>query len=134
MLIILIFLVYSWRLYKYLNKLIIIKTMVNLTKNFGKRLQELRKAQNLTQAKLAELAQLEVQTISRIESGTRFPQKENIEKLAKVLNCEIKDLFEFKYNKNKSDLRADIDNKLDRAELKDLKYFNKIIDAYLETR
>ena len=108
--------------------------MVNLTKNFGKRLQELRKAQNLTQAKLAELAQLEVQTISRIESGTRFPQKENIEKLAKVLNCEIKDLFEFKYNKNKSDLRADIDNKLDRAELKDLKYFNKIIDAYLETR
>ncbi len=106
----------------------------NITKKFGKRLQELRKSREMTQARLAELSGLEIQTISRIESGARFPLKENIEKLASALNCEIKDLFEFKYNKTKAELREEINRKLDNAQLKDLKYVNKMIDAYMESK
>lgn len=106
---------------------------MSITKNFGKRLQEIRKSKNLTQAQLAEMVGIDVMSISRIESGARFPQKENIEKLAVALECEIKDLFEFKYNKTKAELRADIDKKLNKAHLKDLMYYSKMIDIHLES-
>ena len=68
---------------------------MDITRDFGIRLQEIRKAKGLTQAQLADMTALDVKTISRIECGARFPLKENIEKFVKVLDCNIKDLFDF---------------------------------------
>lgn len=107
---------------------------MDITRDFGIRLQEIRKAKGLTQAQLAEMVDLEITTISRIENGTRFPLKENIEKFVKVLDCNIKDLFDFDYIKTREELRAYIDEKLDTAPLNDLQFFVRVIDAYLETR
>ena len=107
---------------------------MDITKDFGIRLQEIRKAKGLTQAQLAELTGLDVKTISRIETGGWFPLKENIEKFVKVLDCNIKDLFDFDYIKTKEELRTYIDEKLDKAPLSDLQFFVRVIDAYLETR
>ncbi len=107
---------------------------MDITRDFGIRLQEIRKAKGLTQAQLAEMVDLEITTISRIENGSRFPQKENIEKFVKVLDCNIKDLFDFDYIKTREELRAYIDEKLDTATLSDLQFFVRVIDAYWETR
>nr|DAU52925.1 MAG TPA: helix-turn-helix domain protein [Caudoviricetes sp.] len=107
---------------------------MNITKKFGIRLKELRTSKNLTQAQLAEMVGLDVMSISRIESGARFPQKENICKLSKVLECDIKELFDFEHNKTKADLLSDIDKKLNEAKLNDLKYISRMINIYFESK
>ena len=105
---------------------------MNITKDFGVRLQEIRKSRGLTQAQLADGTGLDVKTISRIESGGRFPKKENIEKFVRFLDCNIKDLFNFDYIKSKEELILYINKKLDTASLNDLEYYAKMIDNHLE--
>lgn len=107
---------------------------MDITKDFGIRLQEIRKAKGLTQAQSAEIVDLEITTISRIENGSRFTQKENIEKFVEALDCNIKDLFDFDYIKTRDELRTYIDKKLDEASLNDLQFYVRVIDAHLETR
>ena len=51
--------------------------------NFGKKIQELRKAKGLTQAKLAELVDMHEKHISRIESGKYLPNSDNLIKIFK---------------------------------------------------
>lgn len=106
--------------------------MSDLKKKFGERVKELRKARGWTQAELAEMLDIEEMSVSRVETGSRFMRKDNIEKLAELFECEIKDLFDFGYIKTEKELRAEIQKKLKKADLKDLKYYNKMIDAYLE--
>ena len=59
------------------------KVMASGNKLFGKRIRELREKNNLTQEKLAEILDLDYQTISRIETGYYFTSYENLEKFAK---------------------------------------------------
>lgn len=107
---------------------------MDITKDFGISQQEIRKAKGLTQAQLAEMVDLEITSISRIENGTRFPQKENIEIFVEALDCNIKDLFDFDYIKTRDELRTYIDKKLDEASLNDLQFYVRLIDAHFETR
>ncbi|MBP3925065.1 helix-turn-helix transcriptional regulator [bacterium] len=107
---------------------------MDISISFGKRLQKLRKARHLTQAQLSELVDIDVTSISKIENGTTFPKKENIEKFANILGCEIKDLFDFSKDDitTKQQILKNIEKKLLNAKIKDLKFFNKVIDAYIE--
>ena len=107
---------------------------MDITRDFGIRLQEIRKAKGLTQAQLAEMVDLEITTISRIENGSRFPQKKKNKKFVEALDCNIKDLFDFDYIKTRDELRTYIDKKLDEASLNDLQFYVRLIDAHLETR
>ena len=106
------------------------ENMTDTNKKLGKRIQELRKLRGLTQSKLAELIEVEVVTISRIENGSRFPKKENLENIAKVLNVEIKDLFDFEHNQNKAYLTAEIQKMIKVAKLNDLKYIYNLLKSY----
>ena len=108
--------------------------MVNISKKFGKRLQEIRKLRGLTQAQLAELVDVETATISRIERGVRFPQKENLELIAEKLDVKIKDLFDFSHCKEKKKLLADIQNMINMAKTKDLQYIHKMMTIYFENK
>lgn len=108
--------------------------MANTSKQLGKRIQELRKIRNLTQSQLAELIDVEVVTVSRIENGSRFPQKENLENIAKALNVEIKDLFDFEHHKTKSELNKDIQKMLKSANQEDLKYVQRLLTFYFESK
>lgn len=69
--------------------------MVSGNKLFGKKLKELRELKGYTQEQLAEVVNLEYQTISRIETGYYFTGYENLSKLADALGVKIKDLFEY---------------------------------------
>ncbi len=108
--------------------------MTDTAKKLGKRIQELRKTRRLTQSNLAELINVETVTISRIENGNRFPQKENLEKIASALNVEIKELFDFEHHKTKTELKKEIIELINSFCFEDLQYIRKFLKIYLERK
>ncbi len=66
---------------------------MDIKKKFGLRLRNIRKAKNISQEKLGFISSLHRTYISDIENGSRNVALENIEKLAKALEVEIKDFF-----------------------------------------
>ncbi len=67
----------------------------NLKTQFGLRLKVLRKQADLTQDQLAESTGLTVESISNIERGVFGPKFDNLENIARVMNVEVKVLFDF---------------------------------------
>ncbi len=65
-----------------------------MTKNnsFGQKLKQIRKAKNLTQAQLAELAGANEKHISKIETGVYFPTYTTLTKILNALNLSIEDV------------------------------------------
>lgn len=64
-------------------------------KKLGKRIKELRKKKGFTQEQVAEMVELEQNTISVIESGRNFPTLVTLEKIANVLDVELSDFFNY---------------------------------------
>ncbi len=69
------------------------ETKKNL-KNFGSRIQELRKKNNLTQSELAEKIGLSTNFIGMVERGERNTSIDKIFKLAKAFNISLAQFFE----------------------------------------
>ena len=69
--------------------------MDQLKVHFGKRLQTLRTAQEITQEKLADTIDLTVKSVSNIEHGIHAPKFDNLEKIAFALQVPVKELFDF---------------------------------------
>jgi len=68
---------------------------MDIGKQLGKRIKQIRKAAELTQERLAEKTGLSVEYISRLERGMSQPSFKTFEALAKVLNVNAKDFFDF---------------------------------------
>lgn len=66
---------------------------IDISIRFGRRVKELRLQKELSQGKLAKLLDVHPTYISGIERGKRNMSLKNIEKLAKALNSNIKDLL-----------------------------------------
>ena len=66
-----------------------------LQKKLGQRIADLRRAKELTQEQLAELVDCSVEFISLVERGVNAPSVSGLEKFAKVLKVEVRDLFTF---------------------------------------
>ena len=101
-------------------------------KVFGKRIKELRERKKLTQEKLAEKVGLDLQTISRIETGYYFTSFENLEKLANALDVTMADLFNFGHLKTKEELIKEINTELSASSEKDVQRIHKLIFGYLK--
>lgn len=67
--------------------------MNNIKKRLGRRIQELRKSNKLTQEQLAEKIEIGTSNISYIETGKFYPTPETLGKIAKALNVEIYELL-----------------------------------------
>lgn len=65
----------------------------DVNKIFGKRIEVLRKKQNLSQEELAFKCELHRTYIGAIERGEKSPTLKTIEKIANGLNLEIIELF-----------------------------------------
>ena len=63
-------------------------------KTFGKRLRKLRQEKSLSQESLAAAAGLHRTYIGSIERGEQSVSIDNVQKIAKALKIEAKDLFE----------------------------------------
>lgn len=66
----------------------------NIKKAFGEKLRSLRTAKNLSQEKIAELADLDRTYISSVELGKRNISIMNICRLASALQIKINILFD----------------------------------------
>lgn len=67
---------------------------MNIKEKFGRKIKELRKEKNISQEKLANLAEIDRTYLPTIEKGERNVSIEVVEKLAKALGVRIKDLFD----------------------------------------
>ena len=70
--------------------------MENLKTKLGKRIKSLRKSRNITQKRLAEIINMDITSLSKIETGRNYPQPETLEKISKALNLDISRMFTFK--------------------------------------
>ena len=77
------------------------------------------------------LVGLEYQTISRIETGIYFTSFENLQKISKALNIQIKDLFDFSEKEiEREQLIELIMNDINLFDKKDLINIKNIINMY----
>jgi len=66
-----------------------------LQQKLGQRIADLRRARKLTLEQLAEAVGCSVEFISLVERGVNAPSVAGLEKFAKVLSIEVKELFTF---------------------------------------
>ena len=105
---------------------------MDIKKNFGIRLKELRIKSGLTQEKISESIGIQPENYSRIENGFSFPKPENLVKLANVLNVEIAEMFQFNNLENFEEISNSLIQKLQKDKettilvYKFLKFLGKI--------
>ncbi len=78
--------------------------MTEFQKKFGLRVKELRKKQGLTQEQLAELLNIGVRSLGKIETGNSFPAPENLENIIKVLKTTPVEIFDFEHLQSPANL------------------------------
>ncbi len=80
--------------------------MKNTKELLGLRIRELRKSKGLSQEQLSEKIGIDSKHLSRIELGKSFPYMETLEGIAKALEVEMKELFEFNHIAKTIDLKG----------------------------
>lgn len=70
-----------------------------LQRKLGQRIANLRKSRTLTQEQLAEAVGCSVEFVSLVERGVNAPSVAGLEKFARMLKVEVKELFTFNEKK-----------------------------------
>lgn len=103
---------------------------MKLKSNIGKRIKEIRKKKGLSQEKLAELVDIEQNTLSCIETGNNFCTAETLEKIINALEVEPAELFNFGHQKDNETLLIEINSMLNKT-LDKIPEVYKIIKAII---
>jgi len=74
--------------------------MTNIRDIFARNLRENRRKSGLTQAKLAEKADISTHYVAMIELAQNFPKADIIERISTALNIEIYELFLLPHSRN----------------------------------
>lgn len=98
-------------------------------KLLGLRIKELRKGKGLSQEQLSEEIDIDPKHLSRIEVGNSYPSLDTLENIAKALNVEIKDFFEFAHLARGTDLKQNIIKLLEEADERKLAMVLKVVRA-----
>ena len=101
--------------------------MEDLTRQLGKRIKQIRKESNLTQADLAEKINVDFKYLSRIETGLSTPSLKTIEKIAEQLGVDYRILFTFEKPLDRHLLEVEILNKIKKYPPEKLKKLLEII-------
>ena len=67
----------------------------NNDKAVGKKIRDLRRSAGLTQVGLSEKANIESNTIARLERGEHTASTSTLQKLAKALNVKVSDILDY---------------------------------------
>lgn len=102
--------------------------MSSLKKLLGQRIRELRQQKNLKQYELARKVDFDPNYISRIEIGVSSPSLEAIEKIAKALQIEPKELFDIGHFESKQRLLMQIESQLAKVDVKNLQLIYKLLN------
>jgi len=98
----------------------------------GIRIKELRKGAGLSQHQLSELIGIESKYVSRIELGKSFPYAETLEAIAKSLNVELKDLFDFSHLEARIIEKGDIEELLEGVSQDKMRLVYKVVKSILK--
>lgn len=102
-------------------------------KLFGQKVKNLRRINKYTQERLAELIDIDIRQIARIEAGESMPSIETLLKLVKVFSVTPNDLLGYCEGQNnaKLSLKSDINDILSLAKEEQLQLIKKLILAVL---
>lgn len=70
-----------------------LKYMTKIEEQVGKNIQKVRKSKGLTQQQLADKIAMNRAHLGHLEQGRKSPSLETLEKIAKALKVEVKELF-----------------------------------------
>ena len=102
------------------------------SKSLGSRIRYFRELRGYTQEKLSELIDCETSTLGHVEIGKNLPSLSRLEKIAKVLEIEVYQLFIKKDVEPGDDLREAILNLLKSADKKQLRLIYDFIGNILD--
>ena len=105
--------------------------MGELSKKVGKRIKQIRESQNIKQCVLAEKLNMEPSNLTRIESGYQLPKEDNLLKIAKILNVNVKDLFDFQEEYSKEVLSEKIINIIQKSSLSEIRFLYDFMKLYI---
>ena len=103
---------------------------MNIKKDFGQRIKELRNKKGITQYQLAEMTGIDPKHMSHIETGRSFPKADLIEKFANALDIDYTELFKTQHLDDRKILLEKLGNYLENASDSDLQVMYKIISGY----
>lgn len=104
---------------------------MNIKKDFGQRIKELRNKKGITQYQLAEMTGIDPKHMSHIETGRSFPKADLIEKFANALDIDYTELFQTEHLQDRDVLLDKINDNLTKVSDKDLQIIYKLIAAYV---
>lgn len=81
---------------------------MELKKQLGKRVKELREQRNLSQEYIAEQLDIHPANYWRIENGVSYPKPENLEKICEILEVKPQELFTFEHLKSLNDIKSEL--------------------------
>lgn len=100
-----------------------------LKKNIGAKIKFFRKKAGLSQQELSELVNIEMKSLSRIESGHNYPQCENLVAIATVLNVAPWQLYFNETEFTNEKMKKEILNTIEKEEnIKKVYQYIKYID------
>ncbi len=103
---------------------------MNIKKDFGQRIKELRNKKGITQYQLAEMTGIDPKHMSHIETGRSFPKADLIEKFANALDIDYTELFKTQHLDDRKRLLEKLGSYLENASDTDLQVIYKIISGY----
>ena len=80
---------------------------MDIKRNFGNKIRELRRIHNMSQEDLCYALNIKSSSLSAIETGKSFPAPKNLTKICEIFNLLPKELFDFQVTTLDSDC-ADI--------------------------
>jgi len=104
---------------------------MDLKKQLGKRIQELRLNSHLKQSELAEKVGIATKHQSCIETGKNYPSADLVEKYAKVFLVDAADILSIKHIKEKGELLLKINLMIERANDDEIKMIYKFMNSIL---
>ena len=100
---------------------------MNKKKALGLRIRELRKSKNYTQEQLAELINVEPNTISNMECGRNYPNFATLEKTLDVLGSNFLEVFNFEHFDDSNVLKKKLIDFIDNANEKEIAFLYKMV-------
>jgi|SRR5579884_661097 transcriptional regulator with XRE-family HTH domain len=105
--------------------------MAGLSRKLGCRIKEIRRARGLTQERLAEQADLSPRYLSRLEVGQQSPSIEMLTRLARALNVEMWELFDFGHVGTMKELQETLSKLIRELDEEKLRLVVKVIRAFV---
>ncbi|TGU69917.1 XRE family transcriptional regulator [Geomonas terrae] len=97
----------------------------------GARIKEIRRSEGLSQADLAEKLSIATNFVSRIEVGATYPSLDTLEKMARTLEVELKDFFDYDHLQGETLKVSSVEDLLKDASEEKLRLVFKVTKAIM---